>query len=214
VTSVDIYDAQSLYHVGNALTGFGGRGPRWEPLLAAGNQARQDNGMRPAQKILIIAATDPNNDSQAQWKSMLNRLDQRVAVIDMDYRDTSVTLPALKPDDDRPYRPVFSTCPIITYQLGLMASRPGASVMLVTHDFGVAMAALDFDNRAEEGSLLLAGFRGGLDRRFEMQGYVGRPDSPLKFFNLDSASPAILGIPLALPTSASTRSSTRSLFPI
>jgi len=210
---VDFFDGVRLFDASNALLGFGGKGPKYEGILEACLAARRENAMSRADQIQFITGSDPANDGQKTWRDHVCRLDTRIVSVDAPFWETGITLPPVRPDEERPYRIVYSISATIAYQLGVLSARTSPSVVLATNCFELAVPVLDFISRANA-AVILAFFRSQLDPRWEKNGYILRQNSPIKFFDLESHSRAILGMDLARNSTNDSRGSLRRPLPV
>ena len=194
VRSVDFWDAVTLYNAANSLTGSGGKGPQYAGILEACSHARGEHSLPEAEQIQLLTATDPANEGQSAWRGHIVRLDQhRIVNVDLPFWDTAITLPPAKPDDEKPYRPIYSLAPLIAYQLGVLSSRPSPSIVIASNAFELAASAADLVDRANA-TVVIAFWKSLLDPRWERGGYLLRPGAPLRFFDFEPVSRSILGV--------------------
>lgn len=214
VRSVDFWDALTLYNAANSFTGFSGKGPQYAGVLDACAQARREFSLPEAEQIQLLSATDPSNEGQASWRGHIVRMDmQRIVNVDLPFWESAVTLPPPRPDEDKAFRPVYSLATLIAYQLGVLSTRRNPSVVIVSSAFELAAPAADLAHRANA-TVVVAFWRSMLDPRWERSGFILRPSSPLKFFDLEPVSRPILGMDIGRSSEEPTRPGGRRSLPI
>lgn len=212
-SAIDFWDANSCYNGAISLTGSPTKGPQYAGFLEAGERARLHFRLPRAEMIQLLSATDPRSESQASWRGHTKQLDRRIVNVDTPFWEAGITLPPPRPDDEKPFRVVYSLAPLICYQLGLLAARPSPSVVVFSNAFELARPAANLVDRADGTVVVIAYWRSLLDPRWERSGFLG-DGAPLKFFDLEPFSKSTLGFDLNRSAADGPQSAGRTALPL
>ena len=200
-----LVDTASLFHAGEAIATESGSekrlSPRYDVLLRKLGEFRALKRWPKADLNLALAAVDRNNPQQQRFLEALRR-----AGFDVDAVDFRETFPSVPPSLSRKEegRPAPSFSARIAYVAGLLARRPDASLLVVTHAVELLPLLLDLTERLKGGRVGVAYFGSLLEPRWrrlkDLQ--LGEDGIVPELFDLDDASQEIFGVDISTSTNS------------
>lgn len=205
VSHIDLIDGNWA----RATVDFARRAGAKSPVLNYGALAarldlvREEAGLPPAEKRVAVVALDFDNESQRKLVEAMGH--HGIAVAQVDFRHSYVSVPAPYSESETRAPNPQSLSHWITYMCGIMAARERPSVVVVSGAHELA-GPLDDLVRARGGTAVLAYFRRLLNKRWIDNGLL-ESEMSVRFADLEPYSHELLGVDLreAVRKSASAR---------
>ncbi len=199
VNAVNYVDGHALYL---AQQHFGAKRHEFDKLKDRLAAIRVAEDLAPAQVSLAFVPIEPRNEKQSAFVSSIERMGFAVEAIPFWWTWTDAPAATESTGGQRDRQ--SSLAPAIAYSLGVLIGRAGGDddtddtngpdACLVTGDFGVFRAAMDFVERG--GELTIAFYRSLLDPRWANEGLLDDA-LDISFVDLESYASELLGVTLS-----------------
>jgi len=189
---VSLIDGSALHDACIALAKRTGREKvvlNFRALHARLASIRREAGMRPASKSIVSLAVDPESEPQQRFTGALRAANFEVDAID--YRDTTLSV---RPGSSAAGGDIPVTiAPRICFGLGAqLRHQQPADVIIVSHDFQLSLALVDFASRLEGSRIVLAFWQDMIDPRWTYSRTFERTPS-IRFVDLGPHSSELVG---------------------